>query len=77
MGKKLKCNEDLVVDLMNYSPFGPLGQVFVVEAIRKYAEALVKNPLPDSPGAMFNPSVWNAIAIDVKGRMDAFYNKGA
>lgn len=36
---KIRTNEDLVVDLMNYSPHGSMGQAFVIEAIRKYADA--------------------------------------
>lgn len=76
--RKLKTNEDLVRDLMTRSPLGALGQAFVVEAIRKYAEALVATPLPpDTPGSMFCNETWNKVAADVKERCDRFYNPKA
>jgi len=74
MNRRLKTNEDLVLDLMNYSPYGALGEVFIVEAIRKYADALVATPLgPSSPDSFINNEPWNSIAADVKKRCDEFY----
>jgi hypothetical protein len=76
MAKKLNTNEDLINDLMTRSPFGGLGQVFVVEAIRKYANALAETPLPPTPPhSFFSNETWNQVALDVKTRCDAFYNR--
>lgn len=72
MAKTLQCNEDLVLDLLNYSPFGAMGQVFVMEAIRHYAASVVAGQDVNAP--MPGP-VWGQIAADVKKRCDAFYSR--
>lgn len=73
---KLETNEDLVLDLMNYSPFGALGPVFIMEAVRRYANALAATPLPPSPPeSMFSNETWNKVALDVKTRCDKFYSR--
>ncbi len=74
MARELETNEDLVLDLLNRSPFGAMGQMFVVEAIRKYANALSSTPLPPTPpGSMFSNETWNQVALHVKSRCDKFY----
>lgn len=72
MAKTLQCNEDLVLDLLNYSPFGAMGQVFVMEAIRHYAASVVAGQKVTAP---MPASVWEQIAADVKKRCDAFYSR--
>lgn len=72
MDRQLTCNEDLVKDLLNFSPFGAMGQVFVMEAIRHYSALVVAG---DEVGAPINKGVWTEIASDVKRRCDAFYSR--
>ena len=71
MPKQLTSNEDLALDLLNFSRFGPMGQVFIMEAIQAYTglvvEGKVTGPVP-GPG-------WVAIAEDVKARCEAFYSR--
>lgn len=70
----IKNNEDLVKNLMTFSPYGAMGQIFVVEAIRSYAEQLANKPAPrDDLSAMVSPVLWHAIATDVHARCQAFY----
>lgn len=78
--KKIENNEDLVQDLMVYSPRGALGQVFIVEAIRKYADGVAA--WTDEQVAEFQKTNgfismegWRETARDVKKRCDAFYNR--
>lgn len=73
--KKIKrTNEMMVKDLMNFSPYGALGQVFIVEAIRYYAEQVSSQPRPDdNPHQFINPQAWHDIANDVKKRLDDNY----
>ncbi len=80
MPRKLESNEDLVCDLMKFSPRGPLGQVFIIEAIRKYAETWAamtpeqrKQYQDKSP--LISMEAWCAVAEDVKARCDKFYNR--
>jgi hypothetical protein len=75
MARSITCNTDLVSDLMNYSPGGALGEVFIVEAIRRYADqcAAAGPAALDTP--MLNGAAWHRVAVDVKTRCDAFYNR--
>ncbi len=59
-------NEELVLNLMNFSPFGAMGQAFIINAIREYSKAVVKDN-EDGP--------WFEIAKDVQTRCDAFYSR--
>jgi len=85
MNRELKTNEDLVKDLMNFSPCGALGQVFVVQAIQKYADKVVANKeilLAEEKENADNGQIslvsmegWIKVAEDVQKRMKDFYNK--
>ena len=60
-------NEDFVVDLMNFSPFGGMAQVFIMEAIRFYSkivsETLVDSNIPDH--GIISKKLWNEVAKDI------------
>ena len=43
MARKLETNEDLVVDLLNYSPYGALCQSFIIQAIQSFASGVIEN----------------------------------
>lgn len=73
--KKLNTNEELVIDLMNWSPFGALGQGFIMEAIRYYSEKVATQDAKPNPDAFIDPMVWQAIGKDVHTRCEAFYNR--
>jgi hypothetical protein len=72
---RITCNSDLVADLMRHSPCGPLGEVFIVEAIRRYANQCAKAGPAALDSPMLNGATWHRIAVDVKTRCDAFYNR--
>jgi hypothetical protein len=72
MSKQLECNEDLVLDLLKFSKFGAMGQIFVLEAIRHYAEQVASGEDVNAPGPK---DLWQAIGADVKERCDAFYSR--
>lgn len=78
MPRHLKTNEDLVVDLMNYSPYGALGQAFIIQAIEAYANRIIKDKeelLANDGNSIISNNAWIGIAEDVKRRMDEFYNR--
>lgn len=76
MPTKLQCNEDLVSDLMNYSPYGGLGQAFIMYAIAEYAKQVIAADPATSPGeGLFNSETWVSIAKDVQTRCAAFYGR--
>lgn len=79
----LNSNADLVEDLMNFSPYGAMGQVFIMAAIMEYADAVVRDSAskPDELAKhgeqykLVSRETWAAIAMDVKQRCEAFYNR--
>lgn len=49
--------------LMTRSPAGPLMQAFILEAIRRYAEEIVNEGIPeDNPRALISPKAWYTCA---------------
>ena len=83
--KRIKTNEDLVRDLMNYSPYGALCQPFIMQAIREYAQEVVdeeenllkKEKEDESNGriSIISTGAWVGIAKDITERMDEFYKR--
>ena len=75
MPKIKMSNEMLVRDLMNYSDHGVLAQVFVVEAIRHYAAAIVSKNRPKEDNESFiDPAQWWDIAADTLNRIEENFN---
>lgn len=80
---KLNSNSDLVEDLMTFSPFGALGQVFVMAAIMEYADAVIRDSVGQPSELskhgeqyrLVGRKTWAAIASDVKQRCEAFYGR--
>lgn len=71
---KIDTNEKLVMDMMQFSPFGALSQVFIIEAIRKYADACADQPPETFDSGMLNGEAWVGVAKDIKKRMQNFYD---
>ncbi len=67
-------NEEFVSDLMNYSSFGALCQVFVIEAIRRYADQVAAA----DPAAVDTPfmrgDVWVGLAKEIQAKVHAQYD---
>jgi len=60
---KQKTNIKLVTHMMTYSKQGVLMQAFIIEAIAKYAESVIKaNPLTLSPD--ISGYAWDACASE-------------
>lgn len=67
-------NEDFISWLLNESPFGPLSQMVIVEAIRYYTEKVSNTEEPeDKPEEMINPKAWHACCKDIHTKMVANY----
>lgn len=71
---RINSNEDLVIDLMNFSPYGALCQGFVMEAIQRYARAVADAP-PVDMGDLVSGEAWKRVATDIRDRCDTFYNR--
>ena len=68
LDKKLT-NLQIVENLMMYSKHGSLVQIFVIEAIRFYAEREASRPMPDNTTDPINPRHWWAIANEINDKL--------
>jgi hypothetical protein len=72
---KITTNEDLIKDLMNYSPYGALCQAFIMQALRDYAQHVIDNSeeLLKNDNSMVSNKAWVGTAKDIADRMDKFF----
>lgn len=71
-------NEEFVGYMMSYSKFGGLTQIFIIEAIRYYAEQIASQPAPTESGtSLINPIAWHAVAVDILEKMKEQYEPTA
>lgn len=66
-------NVEFVTDLMEFSRYGALAQVFVIEALRRYAfQVSIADPkLLDSPG--LSGAAWVAVGKEIDAKLAAKY----
>jgi len=58
-----KTNVEKIQELMTRSPAGPLMEAFVLEAVRRYAEDILREGEPeDNPRALVSPQAWYTCA---------------
>jgi hypothetical protein len=58
-----KSNVEKIQELMTRSPAGPLMQAFILEAVRRYAEDIINEGVPeDNPRALISPRAWYVCA---------------
>lgn len=58
-----KTNVEKIQELMTRSPAGPLMQAFILEAVRRYAEDIINEGVPeDNPRALISPKAWYVCA---------------
>lgn len=73
---KLKSNVEFVTDLMEYSQYGGVSQVFIIEAIRYYSELIISRGEPkDDPEAFINPTLWYKVAKDINQQVVDKYER--
>lgn len=72
-----KTNVQAVKSMMEYSNHGALAQVFIMTAIQKYAETVLKatpEQLASLEKSFINPDVWQSVAKEVKQKLDDHFN---
>jgi hypothetical protein len=64
-------NQEFLTDMMTFSRFGPMTEVFVMEAVRLHAQAVAaQNPDNADQDAMISPHLWVNVARDIKARFE-------
>lgn len=61
-------NDELVVRLMNYGPAGALSQLFIIEAIRRYAEEVAEAPPMEM--SFISGESWKAAALHIRSELN-------
>lgn len=69
--KQSQSNTEFVAELMEFSRYGALSQLFVIEAIRRYAEEVAKAEPVDS--GLISGVAWKAVAEDIQTQLKAKY----
>lgn len=83
--RNLKTNEDLIKDLMNFSPYGGLCQAFIMQGIQAYCQDVInqKDEMLEHEEQMkiegrmplISTTAWIGIAEDVNKRIEEFYKR--
>jgi hypothetical protein len=71
---KRKTNEQIVRDMMNFSKFGALSQMFIMDALTKHANAVAASTPADYPeGSMVHPEAWIGVAKEISEKLKEHY----
>lgn len=64
-------NQEFLIDLMKFSRFGPMAEVFIMEAVRIQAKAVAAlEPDTMDQRSMVSPHLWVEIARDIAARIE-------
>lgn len=70
---KRETNEQFVKRVMNFSRYGALSQIFIMQALDSYSKA-VANADPDKCGnALINGEAWVNVAKELQAELMAHY----
>jgi hypothetical protein len=71
--KEQKTNVETVTELMEFSNFGPLAQVFVIDALCKMSEAVAESKVEDYPDTGFiHPEAWIGVAKEIREKLKKY-----
>lgn len=75
---KPKTNIDFVCQLMDFSRFGPLAQMFVIDALSKWSDNIAQTPIEESRKAFEgNPLIgveaWQGVAWGIKEKLAPYF----
>jgi hypothetical protein len=74
MTERPQTNTEFITELMEYSKYGGLAQVFIIEAIRYYSEQVAKsNPTSVEDNQLISPKLWRAVATEVHEKLQKKY----
>lgn len=71
-----RTNTEFIADVMDYSRFGPMAQLFVLEAVRRYAEQCAKAPASALESGLINGELWKAVAKDILRQCEEHFDAG-
>jgi hypothetical protein len=73
---KTQTNIQKVNYLMTMNPGGFLSQIFIIEAVRRYAAEVVHAGVPaDNPRAIISPVAWHATAAAIADQLNHWHGQ--
>lgn len=77
MENKKVTTQELLKELVEFSGYGPLCPVFLVEAIRYYAALVSSTPIPEEDlTKLIDPRAWHSIAAAIHDRITSNFEGG-
>lgn len=67
---KRKTNEQAIRNIMNYSNYGALAQIFVVDALLKQATAVANMNPEDVKSGLVNGAAWVGVAKEIRDKLN-------
>ena len=75
--KKRLTNIELVTNIMDYSRYGALSQMFVIDALSKLADAVSKSKPEDyGKSPLISGHAWIGVAKEIQEKLDENYRQG-
>ncbi len=73
---KNETNVQFVKKTMEFSNYGALAQLFVIDAIQKQADRIAKTPIEElrkafGENAFINPDAWHGVAKEIQAKLEA------
>lgn len=77
---KPKTNIEFVCGLMDFSRFGPLAQMFVIDALTKWSDKIADTPIEELRKAfegnpLISAEAWQGVAREIKEKLDANFSR--
>jgi hypothetical protein len=72
---KPKTNQELMFQMMNFSPYGALAEAFIVGAVRAYADKIAQDDPAKHDCEAISGEVWVGVAKDISRQMKEFYKE--
>ena len=67
-----KTHIEVVVEIMVYSKFGDLAQLFVIDALTRFSEKVADAPLGEA--GFIDPLAWRGVAREIQGKLKRHLN---
>lgn len=71
MTKKPQTNVEFVTNLMEFSRYGALAQIFVLDALDKWSKKISECEPAQVDSAMINGQAWVGVAKEIQEKLNA------
>lgn len=69
-------NQEFLKWIMNFSAYGGLAEVFIIEAVRFYSEKVANQPKPEEDNKSFiSPVAWHQLGEEINAKIKMKYEK--